>query len=120
MGFVVAAGPVEVRGRFMVAHVGNLLGSAVGLGLAHLWHELRLSHRQARAAFWMLLLASYSGWLLNLADAILDLPGPATTPSLQPSAAQAAVMVPLLVAAIVGFVGSGSLVVYGLRGRARG
>ena len=117
MGLPTALASPDDRARWMTAHVANVLGGAIGMGVALAWGHVRLGERAARTAMGMWLAGLYAGFTVNVLDGILDLPGPASSPSIHPTGAQLAIMVPLLVTATVGLLGGAVMTVLGLRGK---
>lgn len=62
-----AAVPVLTNPRMGVAaHVGGVMSGMLLLLVGLIWGEIRLAASAEKAAFWLFLYASYTGWLAQL------------------------------------------------------
>lgn len=111
-----AAIPLPNPARWMTAHVtAIMLGTLIMVeGLA--WRELRLSDGQRRWMVRLVYLSVWSGVALGVAAALLDIPGPATSPGVTPSGLQVPVLGTLLAIIVPTTIASWVLLWMGLRG----
>lgn len=82
------------------------------------WNDLRLSDGQRTWLVRLVNLAVWSGVALGTATAILDIPGPATSPGLAPSGIQAPILFTLLAIIVPCTIAAWVMVWMGLRGDA--
>lgn len=111
-----AAIPLPYPARWMTAHVTAIMLGTLVMVEGLLWPELRLSEAQRT---WMLRLVRISVWsgvALGIAGAVMDIPGPATSPGLTPAGLQVPVLVTLLAIIIPTTIASWILLFIGLRG----
>jgi hypothetical protein len=101
---------------WMAAHLSALLTFLVLVAIGLVWRELRLTERQRAVALFAGFTAAYLGLAANVFSAIVDLPGPATQPGVQPQMPQAAVFFTALAIVVPTTLISFGLVMYGMRG----
>ena len=111
-----AAIPLPNPHRWMTAHVTAIMLGTLLMVEGLVWNELRLSLNQRRWMMRLVYLSVWSGVLLGVASALLDIPGPATNPGLQPSGLQVPVLVTLLAIIVPTTIASWVLLWMGLRG----
>lgn len=111
-----AAIPLPHPARWMTAHVtAIMLGTLIMVqGLA--WRDLRLSDGQRRWMVRLVYVSVWSGVALGIAAAIMDIPGPATSPGIAPSGLQVPVLATLLAIIVPTTTASWVLLFMGLRG----
>jgi len=115
IGLVVAS-PAPYPAKWMAAHVSGLLTGILIIAFGGLWPEVRLAASTRTLAMRLGLVAAWLGVLLNVYAAVVNLPGPATAPGVQPAAAwQAVVFYAGLVVVVPSTIGSFFLVWRGLR-----
>jgi hypothetical protein len=114
---ILTALPVPYPAKWMAAHLTAVLGGAVLIGQGLIWPDLRLTDRQRSVALACTKTSAWAGLSLNLAGAVLGIPGPATNPGVQPAGLQAVVLIALLLVIVPTMLTSGVLIWYGLRGR---
>jgi hypothetical protein len=83
IGVVVAVQPPHVV-KWRSAHVAGLMTGLVVIGFGALWPDVRLSDRARRAAIALGLLAAWVGIGVNVFGAVVNFPGPASDPGVQP------------------------------------
>jgi hypothetical protein len=111
-----AAIPLPNPARWMTAHVTALMLGTLIMVQGLVWRDLRLSDGQRR---WMMRLVSISVWSgvsFGVAAAALDLPGPASSPGIAPTATQLAVIATMLSIIVPTTIASWALLWMGLRG----
>lgn len=109
--------PLDPPGKWRTAHVSALLVGLLLIAYGLLWRDLRLTTGQRRAAFLMACTSAWFSLAFGVAGALLDIPGPATNPGIQPEGIEVPVMIALLIVSVPTTVGSAVLVWYGLRGK---
>ena len=115
LGLVVAS-PSPPPAKWMAAHVSGLMTGILILAFGGLWTELRLAPGTRTIAMRLGLVAAWVGVAMNVYAAVVNLPGPATAPGVQPAAAwQAMVFYAGLVVVVPSTIGSFFLVWRGLR-----
>ena len=115
LGIVLAAGaanPVLWR----ATHVTTILVGLTLIGQGLVWTELRLSDRQRHAAFVMSRISAGSILILGMANAILNVPGPATAPGVAPQGIQVVLIIAVVLTTVPTAIGSTFLVWRGLGG----
>jgi hypothetical protein len=113
---VAAAIPLPNPARWMTAHVTAIMLGTLIMVEGLVWRDLRLSDGQRR---WMVRLVYVSVWAgvaLGIAAAILDIPGPASAPGVQPAGIQVPILSGLLLIIVPTTVASWILLWMGLRG----
>jgi hypothetical protein len=111
-----AAIPLPYPARWMTAHVTAIMLGTLLMVEGLVWNELRLSNRQRTWMLRLVYISTWSGVALGLAAAVLDIPGPASTPGLQPSGVQVPILITLLAIIIPTTIASWVLLWIGLRG----
>jgi len=111
-----AAIPLPNPHRWMTAHVTAIMLGTLLMVEGLVWNDLRLSLNQRRWMMRLVYLSVWSGVALGVAGALLDIPGPATNPGLQPSGLQVPILVTLLAIIVPTTVASWVLLWMGLRG----
>jgi hypothetical protein len=111
-----AALPLANPHRWMTAHVTAIMLGTLIMVEGLVWNDLHLSPSQRRWMMRLVYLSVWSGVALGVATALLDIPGPATSPGLQPSGLQAPVLFSLLAIIVPTTVASWVLLWLGLRG----
>jgi hypothetical protein len=101
---------------WLAAHVTAFLTAFILTTVGLVWRELRLTDGQRRTLFTSGLSAAYAGLAGNIFGAIAALPGPASSPGVQPPMPQAAILLALLAIIIPATFTSFGLVLFGLRG----
>lgn len=101
---------------WLAAHVTAFLTSFILATVGLVWRELRLTDGQRKAALMSGLTAAYVGLAGNVFGAVVDLPGPASSPGVSPPMPQAAILLTLLAIIIPATFTSFGLVLFGLRG----
>ena len=104
--------------KWLAAHVSAFLTCFILATVGLVWRELRLTDGQRKTALVTGFIAAYAGLAGNIFGAIVDLPGPASSPGMAAPMPQAAIFVALLVLIIPTTFVSFGLVLYGLRGDA--
>jgi hypothetical protein len=102
--------------KWLAGHVTALLTGLVLVAIGLAWTELTLTARQRAVAFWCGLISAYTGLVANIFTALVDLPGPASNPGVNPTGVPAAVFFALLAILIPTILTSFGLVLYGTRG----
>lgn len=111
-----AAIPLPNPHRWMTAHVTAIMLGTLLMVEGLVWNDLRLSLNQRRWMMRLVYLSVWSGVALGVAGALLDIPGPATNPGLQPSGLQVPILITLLAIIVPTTVASWVLLWLGLRG----
>jgi hydroxylaminobenzene mutase len=115
VGLVVAS-PAPHPAKWMAAHVSGLMTGILIIALGGLWPELRGTASTRTLAMRLGLVAAWVGVAMNVYAAVVNLPGPATAPGVQPAAAwQALVFYAGLAVVVPSTIGSFFLVWRGLR-----
>ena len=113
---IAAAIPLPNPKRWMAAHITAIMNGTLIMVVGLLWRELRLSDSQRTWMRRLLYVSVWSGVALGIAAAVLDIPGPASTPGIDPTGLQVPVLVTLLAIIVPTTVGSWVLLFLGLRG----
>jgi hypothetical protein len=111
-----AAIPLPNPHRWMAAHVTAIMVGTLIMVEGLVWNDLRLSLNQRRWMIRLVYLSVWSGVALSVATALLDIPGPATSPGLRPSGLQAPILFSLLAIIVPTTIASWVLLWLGLRG----
>ena len=111
-----AAIPLPHPHRWMTAHVTAIMVGTLLMVQGLVWNDLRLSLTQRKWMIRLIYLSVWSGVALGVAGAILDIPGPATSPGLQPSGVQVPILVTLLAIIVPTTIATWVLMWIGLRG----
>lgn len=115
LGLVVAA-PAPHPAKWMAAHVSGLMTGILLLAFGGLWGDLKSAPGSRTLAMRLGLIAAWLGVALNVYAAVVNLPGPATAPGVQPAAAWQALVFYIGLAIVVpATIGSFFLVWRGLR-----
>ncbi|HYE89068.1 MAG TPA: hypothetical protein VEA16_22110 [Vicinamibacterales bacterium] len=116
-GFGLAAAiPLPNPARWMTAHVTAIMLGTLLMVYGLVWRDLRLSDRQRTWLVRLVYLSVWSGVALGIAAAILDIPGPASSPGITPTGIQVPVLGTLLGIIVPTTVASWVLLLMGLRG----
>jgi hypothetical protein len=113
---VVTALPLPYPTKWMAAHMTALIGGAILIGQGLIWPDLRLTDRQRSIALTCTKTSAWAGLSLNIASAVLGIPGPATSPGVLPGPLQAVVLIGLLLVIVPTMLTSTALIWHGLRG----
>lgn len=105
-------------GKWLAAHVTALLTGTVLVLIGLALPELTLTARQRTVAVWCGLIAAYGGLVSNVFSALVDFPGPASNPGVNPTGTPAVVFFTLLAIVVPTILVSFGLVLYGTRGAA--
>jgi hypothetical protein len=108
--------PLSHPERWMVAHTTAIMLGTLVMVQGLVWHDLRLSQGQLT---WLLRLIQVQvgfGVAFGVVAAILDIPGPASTPGVAPSGIQGPVLATFLAIIIPSTIASWVLLFMGLRG----
>lgn len=111
-----AAIPLPNPGRWMVAHITAIMMGTLAMVEGLVWRDLRLSDGQRRWLTRCIYISVWAGVVFGIAAAVMDIPGPASSPGVQPSSQQVAVIGTMLSIIIPTTVGSWVLLWMGLRG----
>ena len=103
---------------WLAAHVTAFLTAFILATVGLVWRELRLTDGQRKTLMISGLTAAYVGLAGNIFGAVVDLPGPASSPGVTPPMPQAAILVALLAIIIPATFTSFGLTLFGLRGAA--
>jgi hypothetical protein len=117
---VAASVPLPNPHRWMTAHVTAIMLGTLLMVEGLVWNDLRLSPNQRRWMMRLVYLSVWSGVALGVAGAVLDIPGPVSSPGIQPSGLQLPILVALLAIIVPTTVASWVLLWLGLRGEAPG
>lgn len=101
---------------WLAAHLAAFLTCFILTTIGFAWRELRLTDGQRRTALITGFTAAYAGLVGNIFSAIVDLPGPASTPGVPAPMPQGAIFLALLVIIIPTTFISFGLVLFGMRG----
>jgi hypothetical protein len=101
---------------WLAAHLSAFMTSFVLAIVGLSWREFHLTDRQAAIAFWSGLVAAYSGLVANIFAALVDLPGPASSPGVPAPMPQAAVFYALLAIIVPSTLLAFGVVLFGMRG----
>jgi hypothetical protein len=113
---VAAAIPLPHPTRWMTAHVTAIMVGTLLMVEGLVWNELRLSDGQRRWMIRLVYISVWSGVALGVAAALLDIPGPASTPGVTPTGIQTPILAGLLLLIIPTTIASWVLLWMGLRG----
>jgi hypothetical protein len=111
-----AAIPLPNPARWMTAHVTAIMMGTLIMVEGLVWRDLRLTDGQRRWMVRLVYISVWSGVALGVASALLNIPGPATSPGETPSGLQVPVLVTLLAIIIPTTIASWVLLWIGLRG----
>jgi hypothetical protein len=103
---------------WVAAHLTAFLTCFILATIAMVWRELRLTDGQRRTAWIAGFTAAYAGLAGNIFIAIVDLPGPASSPGVPLPMPQGAIFLALLVIIIFSTFTAFGLVLFGMRGEA--
>ncbi len=101
---------------WLAAHLTAFLTSLILVAIGLVWRELRLTDRQRAVAFGAGFVSAYLGLVANVFGAIVDLPGPASSPGVAAPMPQAAVFFSMLAVIVPSTLIAFGLVAYGMRG----
>ena len=82
--------------HWLAAHLSALMTCFILVGIGLVWRELRLTDRQRSIALITGFTSAYLGLVGNVYNALVDLPGPASQPGVQPPMPEDAVFFTLL------------------------
>ena len=111
-----AAIPLPYPARWMTAHVTAIMLGTLVMVEGLVWRDLRLTDGQRRWMVRLVYISVWSGVTLGVAGAVMDIPGPATSPGLSPSGLQVPVLATLLAIIVPTTIASWILLFIGLRG----
>jgi len=112
-----AAIPLPHPQRWMTAHVTAIMLGTLLMVEGLVWNDLRLSAGQQAWLMRLINISVWSGVGLGVAAAVLDIPGPASTPGVDPMGAQVPILATLLALIIPTTIASWVLLWIGLRGQ---
>ena len=115
---IAAAIPLPNPARWMTAHVTAIMLGTLIMVHGLLWNELRLSASQRTWLVRLVQVSVWSGVALGVSAAILDIPGPASTPGVDPTGIQVPILATLLAIIVPTTIASWVLLWMGLRGHA--
>jgi putative Mn2+ efflux pump MntP len=115
-----AAIPLSNPTRWMTAHVTAIMLGTLVMVEGLVWRDLRLSDNQRRWMMRLVYLSVWSGVALGIAAALMDIPGPATSPGVSPSGLQVPILATLLAIIVPTTIASWALLWIGLRGNEAG
>jgi hypothetical protein len=101
---------------WLAAHLSAFMTSFVLAIVGLSWREFHLTDRQSTIALWSGLVASYTGLVGNIFAALVDLPGPASSPGVLAPMPQAAVFYALLAIVVPSTLLAFGMVLFGMRG----
>jgi len=113
---IAASIPLPYAARWMTAHLTAIMQGTLVMVIGLLWNDLRLSDGQRPWLPRLVYISVWSGVALGVATAILNIPGPATSPGLAPSGIQTPILVTLLAISVPTTIASWVLLWMGLRG----
>jgi hypothetical protein len=113
---IAAAIPLPNPARWMTAHVTAIMLGTLIMVEGLLWNELRLSDNQRTWLLRLVRISVWSGVALGVGAAILDIPGPASTPGVTPTGMQVPVLATLLAIIVPTTIASWVMLWMGLRG----
>jgi hypothetical protein len=111
-----AAIPLPHPARWMAAHVTAIMLGTLIMVQGLVWRDLRLSDGQRTWLVRLVYISVWSGVALGVAAAVLDIPGPASSPGIQPSGIQTPILATLLAIIVPTTIASWVLLWMGLRG----
>lgn len=111
-----AAIPLPNPARWMTAHVTAIMLGTLIMVQGLVWRDLRLSDGQRRWMIRLVYMSVWSGVALGIAAALLDIPGPATSPGVAPAGLQLPVLATLLAIIVPTTIAAWVLLYMGLRG----
>jgi hypothetical protein len=111
-----AAIPLPHPARWMTAHVSAIMLGTLTMVEGLVWRDLRLSDGQRRWLIRLVYISIWSGVALGASTAVLDIPGPASSPGVTPSGLQLPVLATLLAIIVPTTIASWILLFIGLRG----
>lgn len=111
-----AAIPLPHPQRWMTAHVTAIMLGTLLMVEGLVWNDLRLSAGQQKWLVSLINVSVWSGVALGIATALLDIPGPASTPGVQATGIQVPILAGLLLIIVPTTVASWVLLWIGLRG----
>jgi hypothetical protein len=111
-----AAIPLPNPGRWMVAHVTAIMMGTLAMVQGLAWRDLRLSDGQRRWLVRFVYISVWAGVIFGIAAAMMDIPGPASSPGVQPTTQQVTVIAVMLSIIVPTTVASWVLLFMGLRG----
>jgi hypothetical protein len=111
-----AAIPLANPARWMVAHVTAIMMGTLTLVEGLVWRDLRLSDGQRGWLVRLIYVSVVAGLVFGVLAAVMDIPGPASSPGVQPTDQQVMVIAVLLSIIIPTTVASWVLLWMGLRG----
>jgi hypothetical protein len=104
--------------KWLAAHLVALLTAVVLVAIGHTWRELALTPRQRVLAYRCGIVAAYAGLASNIWSALVDVPGPASNPGVQPAGVPGLVFFTLFAIIVPTIIVSFGMVLYGMRGDA--
>lgn len=117
--FGLAIATLPYPSRWLAAHLTAFLTGLILVVAGLVWNELHLTDRQRTVAYACALISAYTGLAAGVFNAIVDLPGPASNPGVNPPMPEAAVFYVLLALIVPTLFVSFALMAYGLRGSER-
>ena len=102
--------------HWLAAHLTAFLTCLILVAIGLVWRELRLTEWQRSIGLVCGFTSAYLGLVANVFGAIVNLPGPASTPGVVPPMPQAAVFFTLLAVIVPTTLTAFGLVMYGMRG----
>ena len=113
---IAAAIPLPNPARWMTAHLTLIINGTLTMVLGMLWRDLRLSDTQRSWMINSIYISVWAGLAFGVAAAVMDIPGPATSPGITMTGPQAAVTGILLTLIVPTTILSWALLFLGLRG----
>lgn len=114
---VAASIPLPNPTRWMTAHVTAIMLGTLIMVQGLVWRDLRLSDGQRRWMIRFVYLSVWSSVALGVAAALMDIPGPVTSPGVSPTGLQIPILAALLAIIVPTTIGSWVLLWMGLRGK---